>query len=226
MEHMLEYILLLPLNKHKLEPVAKLIWGVMGNIPKKIKGTVHGIIAPKGVGGREMPYVTCPKCHGVSRTTAIGVNCDPSAKMWGIIRCLVCMHEFPITISEGYIQKLDIALPGIQSDKLNASVSDDIQEDVREAERANFAQCYKASATMCRRAVQLGLIDKGIPDAQLGVMLKQALSQKLLNQDLYNLATSIKGFGDIGAHRREDLEPQEVNMLIYATVRMLNKLFE
>ncbi len=45
-------------------------------------------------------------------------------------------------------------------------------------------------------------------------------------QKIFDLATSIKGFGDIGVHRKEKLEPQEVNMVIYATVRMLNELFK
>jgi len=79
---------------------------------------------------------------------------------------------------------------------------------------------------MCRRALQLALIDKDIEDKPLSKMLKEAKTpKKLLDDDIYNLATSIKGFGDIGVHRREKLEPQEVNMVIYATVRMLNELF-
>jgi len=57
-------------------------------------------------------------------------------------------------------------------------------------------------------------------------MLKEALKQKFLEQKTYDLATSIKGYGDIGAHRREHLKPEEVNMVIYATVRMLNELFK
>ena len=172
-----------------------------------------------------MPQLICPQCQGGERPRPITVECVPQAKMWGIIKCLNCGHELPITIESGFIQKLDMNLPGYQSNNLNSSVPSDIKEDVEEAEKANYAQCFKASATMCRRAVQLGLIDKGILDAPFGGMLHQALSQKLLTQDLYNLATSIKGFGDIGAHRRENLEPQEINMLIYATVRMLNELF-
>ena len=172
-----------------------------------------------------MPTVYCPICQGERRTDEIILRCDRRAQIQGIVTCLACGHQFPITIVNDCIRKLDIALPGTQSDKLNASVSSDLKEDIQEAERALYAHCYKASATMCRRAVQLGLIDKKIPDAPFSSMLREALEQKLIDQDLYNLATSIKGFGDIGAHRREHLEPQEINMLIYATVRMLNELF-
>jgi len=183
-----------------------------------------GIIALKKEGEQKMVDLICPKCHGVKRKTSIKVECEPQAKMWGIVQCLACGHELPITMHAGFVQKLDIALPGAQSDHLNLSVPSDIKEDVQEAERANYAQCYKACVTMCRRALQLGLIDKAIPDAPLSTMLKQALDEKLIEQKTFDLATSIKGYGDIGAHRKEQLEPQEVTMVIYATVRMLNEL--
>lgn len=172
-----------------------------------------------------MTELLCPKCKEREEHTEFDVRCTGPSKMWGIIQCLECGHEMPFTIFQDYIQKIDIALPGVQSDQLNPSVPPDIKEDVQEAERANYAQCHKACVTMCRRALQLGLIDKGIPDGPLSGMLSQALSKNLFKQDIYNLATSIKGYGDIGAHRKEQLEPTEVKMVIYATVRMLNELF-
>ncbi len=165
-----------------------------------------------------MPVVNCPVCHGKLRTSSISIECDPIAKLEGIIRCLACGHEFPITIVNGHIQKLDVKLPGVQSDQLNSSVPTDLKEDIQEAERASYAQCYKACVTMCRRALQLGLIDKEISDAPLGSMIQSAKDKKLIEQKTFDLATSIKGYGDIGAHRREKLESQEVNMGIYAAV--------
>jgi len=195
-------------------------------ILRKIKNIKGAIIAlKKRREQKEMAHIICPNCHGKKRVDTISVECHPQAKMWGIIQCTACGHELPITMDMGYIQKLDIALPGVQSDRLNSSVPSDIKEDTQEAERANYGQCHKACVTMCRRALQLGLIDRRIGDGPLGGMLNQALSSNVLKQEIYNLATSIKGYGDIGAHRREQLEPQEVNMVIYATVRMLNELF-
>ncbi len=173
-----------------------------------------------------MPTVNCPKCQGKERINPIILRCEHSAKIQGIVQCLMCGHEFPITIVNDCIQKLDVALPATQSDKLNSSVTPDIKEDVKEAERCHYHQCYKACVTMCRRAVQLGLVDKGIADTHLSQMLKNALSEKKLEQDTYNLATSIKGFGDIGAHRRETLDPDDVRMVISAAVKMLNELFK
>ena len=57
-------------------------------------------------------------------------------------------------------------------------------------------------------------------------MLEDALKKGILEQKTYTLATTIKGYGDIGAHRREQLEPEEVNMVVYAAVKMLNEMFK
>ena len=103
----------------------------------------------------------------------------------------------------------------------------DIKDDVRESERANYAQCYKACVAMCRRALQLSLIDKGIEDKPLGKMIEEARSsKKLLTDNTYNMAKSIKSYGDIGVHRTEKLEPKEVEIVIYMAVKMLNELYK
>ena len=110
---------------------------------------------------------------------------------------------------------------------MNPSVPDDIKEDIQEAERANYGQCHKACVTMCRRALQLSLIDKGIEDKPLGQMLEEAKGiKKLLTDETYGLAKSIKHFGDIGAHRKETIDPEVARLVIYATVRMLNEIFK
>lgn len=183
------------------------------------------IIALKKEGEQDMANLVCPICFGSKRTSVFNVDCTPDAELKGIIRCLMCQHELPITIRNGFITKTDVALPGAQSEQLHQSVPPDIKEDVKEAERAHYNQCEKACVTMCRRALQLGLIDRGVTDKPLSVMLNEALDKHFIDQKSYYLATSIKGYGDIGAHRRDELNPQEVNMVIYATVKMLNELF-
>ena len=172
-----------------------------------------------------MPDTYCPNCQGGQRTDSIILNCERHAQLTGIVRCLVCNHEFPITLQNGAIIKLDLALPGTQSDKLNSSVPSDLKEDIQEAERAHYGQCFKACVAMCRRALQLALIEKGIGDTRLTPMLKEALTKKLLNDDTYTLSTTIKGYGDIGVHRKDKLDSEEVKMVIYSAVRMLNELF-
>ncbi|MDV2988883.1 MAG: DUF4145 domain-containing protein [Dehalogenimonas sp.] len=172
-----------------------------------------------------MAQLVCPECYGKKSSNQINIECKTNVELHGIIRCLECQHEIPITMHKGFIQSLDLALPGTQSKFLNSSVPADIKEDIEEAERANYSQCYKACVAMCRRALQLSLIDKGIEDKPLGKMLEEATSSGLLGAKIYALATSIKGYGDIGVHRREKIDPEEARLVIYTTVRMLNELF-
>lgn len=189
---------------------------------------IGAIIALKKKGGqKEVPYVKCPKCYGGTQHAHIEVQCRPEARMKGIIKCRLCQHEWPITIDNGYIQELSITLPVSQSDKLGSAISPDLIEDVKEAERCHYHQCYKACVTMCRRALQLSLIDKGVKDKPLGKMLEDAHKvKKLLTDDTYTQAKSIKHFGDIGAHREETIEPEVARLVIFTTVQMLNEIFK
>lgn len=167
----------------------------------------------------------CPGCQTSKRTSTMFIECANDVELRGIVRCLICNYELPITMRNGMPIKIDDALPGTQSDQLNSSVPIDVKEDLKEAERAHYNLCDKACVTMCRRALQLGLIDIGIEDKSLSSMLKEAYDKNKIEANTYQLATSIKGYGDIGAHRRDKLNSQEVSMVIYATVKMLNELF-
>ena len=194
---------------------------------KRIIKKISAIIALKKEGEQEMTELLCPICRETHSDAQFVVRCTGQSKLWGIIQCTRCLHEMPFSMYHDHIQQLDIALPGVQSDQLNSLVMPDIKEDLQEAERCNYHQCYKACVTMCRRALQLSLIDKGIEDKPLGKMLEEAKNiPNLLTDETYGLATSIKHFGDIGAHRKEPIEPEVARLVIYATVQMLNEIFK
>jgi hypothetical protein len=142
----------------------------------------------------------------------------------GILKCGECGHERPLIMDGESIAEISAELPGHQSDNLNPKIAQDIKEDIEEAERALFNQCYKASVTMCRRALQLSLIDKGIEDKRLSDMLNEAKIKEMFTDTTFALANFVKGFGDIGAHRRELVTLDDVKVTIYTTVKMLNEL--
>ena len=190
------------------------------------KQGTDGIIPLKVKRRGKMVKLDCPHCVASGYPHEFTISTAGNFEMKGNIKCLRCGLERPFTLAHQYFRELAILVPGEQSGRLHSSVPSDLKEDIQEAERANYAQCYKASVTMCRRAVQLALIDKGIEDAPLHAMLQKAQGEELLTIDTYNLATSIKHYGDIGAHRRELLEPQEVPIVVYMAVKMLNELFE
>jgi hypothetical protein len=173
-----------------------------------------------------MIKIDCPDCVASGYPREFIIDTHGDFEMKGVIKCLRCGLERPFALAHEYFRELSIPLPGEQSSRLHSSVPSDIKEDIQEAEKAHYAQCYKATVTMCRRAVQLALIDNHIKDGPLGRMLRIAKNKGLLNKDTHSLATSIKHYGDIGAHRRELLELQEVPMVIYMAVKMLNELFK
>ncbi len=176
-----------------------------------------------------MTELICHKCQKAGNAPpAYRLECagDPQTEVKGTIKCLRCNIERPFAMRGNYLQQIDITLPGAQSDRIIKSVPLDIKEDIQEAERANFAQCYKSCVAMCRRALQLSLIEKKINDQPLGKMLKEALDKNMLTSDTYSLATSIKGFGDTAIHRKDIIEPDDVPLVIRATVKMLNELFK
>jgi hypothetical protein len=179
-----------------------------------------------------MPDMLCPECEKTGHPKTIRLECSlphhagywPEIEIRGIMRCLKDNHEWPFVMSQGFLRQLSPSLPGSYSDALHASVDSALKEDVKEAERANWAQCYNAAVVMCRRALQLGLIQKGIPDSNLGLMLQQAIDKHLL-PNTGKQAQAVKLFGDIGAHRVPSIRPEEVNVAIFASVEILNDLF-
>jgi hypothetical protein len=170
-----------------------------------------------------MADMLCPMCEKTGHGKTIRLLCSlphhpdkwPPIEIRGIMRCLEDNHEWPFVMPQGFLQQLSTSLPGSYSHALHASVDSALKEDVEEAERANWAQCYNVAVVMCRRALQLGLIQKGIPDSKLSSMLQQAAGKNLL-PNTSKQAQAVKFFGDIGAHRMDDIKPEEVNMAIFA----------
>lgn len=143
----------------------------------------------------------------------------------GIVTCLNDNHRRPVTVINNTIDTTAPDMP-ISDSKGLIAVPDGVQQDVEEAERAHFSQCFKAAVVMCRRAMQLGLVDKGIPDASLTSMLEQAKKQGILKDDrAYALALGIKDYGDGGAHREDDFTDSEVRAVVFAAVKLLNDIY-
>ncbi len=172
----------------------------------------------------EWTTLRCAKCGSGD----IWLMCKGDATITGILKCgsPKCKNEHPFTMVNNILHEFLPNLPVEESQKLNSTIPVDIIEDIKEAERSEYLKCHKAAATMCRRAIQIGLIDKGIPDKPLSNMIEDAKDKGLLNDKTYILAKSIKGFGDIGAHRKEELERGDIQILIHLSVKMLNELAE
>ena len=145
----------------------------------------------------------------------------------GIITCLFDGHQRPLKLTNNIIESTSPTLPVAESGRLNSLVSDGLRQDIQEAERAHFAHCYKACVTMCRRAMQIALEDKGAVGRTLGPLLENARAKTppLLTPRADAMAEGIKEYGDGGAHRREEIDPVDAAQVVHVAVMVLNELF-
>jgi hypothetical protein len=159
-------------------------------------------------------------CHTeISLVSRVGQGIE----IRGVITCLQDGHQWPVVIDSDAIGQTAPTLAGLSR---TTNVPQGIAQDVEEARRAHFMQCYKASVVMCRRAMQRGLIDRGIPDDSLQRMLNKAKTEGTIKDErAYGTASAVKDYGDAGAHRRAELTHDEVGGVILATTLLLNELF-
>ena len=181
--------------------------------------------------------VVCPGCEAAETTggprnqAEITLNQQGGGgiELRGILRCLYehCRHEWPVTLVANRIREIGLALPSHESNKLNDNIPEGIRHDIEEAERAHFAQCYKASVVMCRRAIQLAL-ERITNETRLtlGPLLAQVRTPgpSPFTSQTDALVDRIKDYGDTGAHQPGVLDPMAVAVIIFDTVQALNEL--
>lgn len=204
-------------------------------------------------GGEKMTIVRCPECsvnndkvtptsrgkydYREDRIVVLcyrGSDAQGSHQMVDLEGTIICSydgHRRPIKLISNVIDSTQPNLPVHDSVNLKPNIPDGLRQDVEEAERAHFAQCYKAACTMCRRAIQLALEGKVTPIPASGRTLgpylagARAMSPPLLSQQTDGLAETVKDYGDTGAHKKTAITGKEAEIMVYATVKVLNELF-
>ena len=148
----------------------------------------------------------------------------------GIVTCSGDEHRWPLAIKTDHIvQSVEQMMPVLEAATLTVNVRDGLRQDIEEAESAHFAQLYKASVVMCRRAVQLGLTapPHNITDGPFSKMLgdAQAVVPQPLSPRGFIPAEGVKEYGDVGAHRVEEVSASDARTSIFSAVKVLNELF-
>ena len=162
------------------------------------------------------------------RGRGLSVSCDGNVELTGVMTCLADLRRMPIAMRGGFPISLGMTLPIEESQNLQ-NVPGGIVQDVKEAESAHFAQCLKASAVLCRRALQLALEEYlGLEGITLGPLLQKARKSEppLLSPQEDVLAERVKSLGDAGAHSTAALSPKQVEVAIFDTVTILNGLYK
>ena len=175
----------------------------------------------------EVPTTKCSTCGWEIEIDCRRKGDHKGITLQGVLTCTrpECNTSWPIKLVDNVVVVVSESMPTHGSRDLSKAVKDGLREDVEEAERAHFSQCYKAAVVICRRAIQLGLEEKGAEGWTLGPVLEDALEKKLIGEQTFTLGSGIKDFGDGGAHRREDIHPGDAAMVIRVTTVVLNELF-
>lgn len=183
--------------------------------------------------GEEMPRIECAKCGQTAELTLFRnpqLAGQRDLEFRGIVTCSGDGHEWPLTVkTDSMIQSIEQMMPVVESSSLLATVPPGLVQDIEAAERAHFAQIYKASVVMCRRAVQLGLNypPHDIPDGPFARMIEEARAKTpppLTPRGFIHIE-GVKAYGDHGAHQREELSALDARSAIFAAVMVLNELF-
>lgn len=194
--------------------------------------------------GETMPsYLRCRKCQAESHPAGAHAiitfqRLDGNLELRGVLVCLCDRcdgYKWPIAMREDEIVETAPTLPASESQRLS-NVPLGILEDVQEAEADHFAQNYKSSVVMCRRALQLAL-EEGLSQRKaefkdrltLGPLLgiTRTLKPPLLSEMFLQLAERVKDFGDEGAHKKVGhLSGSTVAVVIHDTVEVLNELYK
>lgn len=188
---------------------------------------------PLNQGEEEMVSIQCAKCSqsaelGLMRRQQSFKSSDLEFR--GLVTCSREGHRWPVTIkTDNVIQSTGSTLPVSESSNLNSKVPPALVQDVKDAEEVHFAQVYRASVVMCRRALQLGFQEPphSIADGPYSGMLKKlsALPTSPLSPGTQGLALSIGEYGGMGAHDPNPVSEGEARNTIFTTVRVLNELF-
>ncbi len=88
--------------------------------------------------------------------------------------------------------------------KCDERIPEKIRDDCLEAKRCFEGRAYKGTVTMCRRAIQNTVIEKGAKKKDLFDQLNELVSKGIIPTSLEKLSHKIRSVGNYGAHPDED----------------------
>lgn len=146
--------------------------------------------------------MNCPHCH--TRTSITPLNTiygqasmvsDPRGVRWFIGSCNLCSN--PVLVGEVN----GVIWPHPLPTQTAAEIPEAIRGNLDEAKMCNSVSAWRASVTMCRRAIQMACIDKGAsPADNLVSQINSLKSSGIITQDIHEWATVVRWVGNDGAH--------------------------
>lgn len=153
---------------------------------------------------------SCPHCNFPSYFEPVGAahyengNC----RMVHPAQCQNCKSFILLVGRRNQAQgqfSLEAFYPlGKPNDSVDEAVPLSIREDFAEALRCRWIKAYKATVTMCRRAIQSSVLDLGASDQKLVEQIDELATKGKLTTSLKDYAHEVRLAGNDGAHPDKD----------------------
>jgi Domain of unknown function (DUF4145) len=158
------------------------------------------------IGGRG----PCPHCNVPSYFEPVGAAFydNGTFRMVHPAQCQNC-RSFILLIGRRAQVNSQFALEafhpvGKPDDSVDEAVPPAIREDFAEALRCRWVKAYKATVTMCRRAIQSSVLDLGATDKKLVEQIDELAKKGKLTESLRDYAHEVRLTGNDGAHPDKD----------------------
>jgi hypothetical protein len=178
----------------------------------------------------------CPHC-GVYST--FKVSAEYGNEYWGgfakILLCDHCSKLVYVVLGARPIPRGQTASEEIKDyypkrkPKLEDSIPKRVASDYVEAIKCFDVGAEKASAAMCRRALQNSIIEKGAKKGKLVDQIDELFEKQIITKDIKDWAHEIRLTGNVGAHPDEDglqdVSPKEAKELLEFMEEYLNYVY-
>lgn len=112
---------------------------------------------------------------------------------------------------------------------MDSSIPESVAEDYTEAIKCFDVGANRASAAMCRRALQSSVIERGAKKAKLSDQIDDLREKQIITEAIRDWAHEIRLTGNIGAHPDEDgledVSPEDADELIKFMEQYLNYVY-
>lgn len=178
--------------------------------------------------------IYCPHCHrhthlSVGRSVfehgdrdieAPAVCKDRQHRTWWIGLCNACGQACLVLENGENIYPRPLPCP------TDPAIPEDIAESLNEAKLCHASGCYRACATMSRRAVQMACREKGAPKGDLVNQIYHLAQSGIITKDLAEWATVVRWIGNDGAHPNAlDVAPDDAEDCLHLAEQFLHVIF-
>jgi hypothetical protein len=145
-------------------------------------------------------------------------------------RCQKCGTRQEFSSVAGQLQgQKPLETPRIWYSELTTAIHEDARRDFLEGVKAFNAQCFKSTVVMCRRSLQISVIDKGANGDKLNQQIEDLKNIGKIDISLYHFASGCRQLGNYGAHPQDDelrdVDEGAAKLVLDITYKLLGQLY-